>query len=41
MIATIVIVRGIIMNGRRVPAGMKIGDVDPRPIKEHCYTLSD
>jgi len=35
------IIRGLIMNGRHVPAGLKIGDVDPRPIREHCYTISD
>ena len=35
------VVRGLIMNGRHVPAKLKIGDVDPRPIKEHCYTISD
>jgi xanthine dehydrogenase accessory factor len=35
------IVRGLIMNGREVPQGLKIGDVDPRPVREHCYTISD
>lgn len=35
------IVRGLIMHGRQVPQGLKIGDVDPRPIHEHCYTISD
>ena len=34
-------IRGLIMNGREVAAGLKIGDVDPRPIKELCYTISD
>jgi xanthine dehydrogenase accessory factor len=34
-------IRGLIMNGREVVAGLKIGDVDPRPIKELCYTISD
>jgi xanthine dehydrogenase accessory factor len=29
------------MNGREVIEGLKIGDVDPRPIKEFCYTISD
>ncbi len=35
------VVRGLIMNGRDVPERLKIGDVDPRPVKEHCYTISD
>ncbi len=35
------IVRGLIMNGREAPEGLKIGDVDPRPIQEYCCTISD
>jgi xanthine dehydrogenase accessory factor len=35
------IVRGLIMQGRMVTTGLKIGDVDPRPVREHCYTISD
>jgi len=35
------VVRGIIMNGIEVKKGLKIGDVDPRGIKEYCYTISD
>jgi xanthine dehydrogenase accessory factor len=35
------VVRGLIMNGREVPQGLKIGDVDPRPVREHCFTISD
>jgi xanthine dehydrogenase accessory factor len=34
-------IRGLIMNGREVVAGLKIGDVDPRPMKELCHTVSD
>jgi xanthine dehydrogenase accessory factor len=34
------VVRGLIMNGRHVPAGLKIGDVDPR-IDTDCHTISD
>jgi len=34
-------VRGLIMNGREVIEGLKIGDVDPRPTKKLCYTISD
>lgn len=35
------IVRGLIMNGINVPQGLKIGDVDPRPVRTLCYTISD
>ncbi len=33
--------RGIIQSGVRVQMGMKIGDVDPRAAREHCFTISD
>lgn len=33
--------RGLIRTGTRVPRGLKIGDVDPRADKDHCYTISD
>jgi len=35
------VIRGIIMNGIEVKKGFKIGDIDPRGIKEYCYTISD
>ncbi|MBI4864659.1 MAG: EF2563 family selenium-dependent molybdenum hydroxylase system protein [Candidatus Riflebacteria bacterium] len=35
------ILRGLLRPGLRVPAGMKLGDVDPRARREHCFTLSD
>lgn len=35
------VLRGLIMNGMIVSAGLKIGDIDPRGIKEYCYTISD
>jgi xanthine dehydrogenase accessory factor len=35
------VVRGLIMNGREVPGAFKIGDVDPRPVRAHCFTISD
>lgn len=35
------ILRGLIHAGIRVQAGMKIGDVDPRAEREHCYLISD
>jgi xanthine dehydrogenase accessory factor len=33
--------RGIIRNGTEVPAGLKLGDIDPRGDIEHCHTISD
>ena len=35
------IVRGLIMEGRHVPEGLKIGDVDPRAVNTYCCTISD
>lgn len=35
------ILRGLIHQGIQVQSGMKIGDVDPRAIREHCFTISD
>ncbi len=35
------VVRGLIANGTRVYKGLKIGDIDPRGIKEYCFTISD
>lgn len=35
------VIRGLLRDGTRVWKGMKIGDIDPRGIKEHCYTISD
>jgi xanthine dehydrogenase accessory factor len=35
------VIRGLLRNGAEVWKGMKIGDVDPRGIKEYCYTISD
>lgn len=34
-------VRGLIMDRRRVTRGLKIGDVDPRGRSEYCHTFSD
>ncbi len=33
--------RGLIQTGLPVTRGMKIGDVDPRATREHCFTISD
>jgi xanthine dehydrogenase accessory factor len=35
------ILRGIIHDGTPVTAGLKVGDVDPRGVVQHCYTISD
>lgn len=35
------VVRGLLPEGTPVVKGMKAGDVDPRGIAEHCFTISD
>ncbi|MFC2024547.1 selenium-dependent molybdenum cofactor biosynthesis protein YqeB [Chloroflexota bacterium] len=35
------VIRGLLRDGIRVNKMMKVGDIDPRGIKEHCYTISD
>jgi xanthine dehydrogenase accessory factor len=35
------VIRGLLRDGTEVWKGMKTGDVDPRGIKQHCYTISD
>nr|HID14884.1 EF2563 family selenium-dependent molybdenum hydroxylase system protein [Anaerolineae bacterium] len=35
------VVRGLLHDGLRVRPGMKVGDVDPRGIVSHCFTISD
>lgn len=35
------VLRGLIRDGSRVREGLKIGDVDPRARREHCFTISD
>ena len=35
------IIRGLLRNNSEVWNGMKIGDIDPRGIKQYCYTISD
>lgn len=35
------VLRGILPDGTPVFQGMKAGDVDPRDVVEHCYTVSD
>jgi xanthine dehydrogenase accessory factor len=35
------VLRGLLHDGLRVNPGMKIGDIDPRAAREHCFTISD
>lgn len=35
------VLRGLIHESVRVTQGLKIGDLDPRAKREHCYTISD
>jgi xanthine dehydrogenase accessory factor len=35
------ILRGLVHDGLPVQSGTKIGDVDPRAKREHCFTISD
>jgi xanthine dehydrogenase accessory factor len=35
------VLRGMIRDGFEVHQGMKIGDIDPRCKREHCFTISD
>lgn len=35
------ILRGLIRSGVHVGAGLKVGDIDPRAEREHCFTVSD
>lgn len=35
------ILRGLVHDGLSVKIGAKIGDVDPRARREHCFTISD
>lgn len=35
------ILRGLIYPNSKVTKGMKIGDIDPRGIKNHCFSISD
>jgi xanthine dehydrogenase accessory factor len=35
------VLRGILRDGLFVPQGMKVGDIDPRGVRAHCFTISD
>lgn len=35
------VLRGLVHDGLTVTAGMKVGDLDPRAVRENCFTISD
>lgn len=35
------VLRGLLRSGLTVYQGMKVGDVDPRGVRQHCFTISD
>lgn len=35
------VVRGLLHEGLAVRAGQRVGDIDPRGVLEHCFTISD
>lgn len=35
------VLRGLLANGIQVTEGMKSGDIDPRGVRDHCFTISD
>ncbi len=35
------VLRGLVHESARVTTGLKIGDLDPRARREHCFTISD
>jgi len=35
------VLRGLLHDGLQVHPNMKVGDVDPRAEREHCFTISD
>jgi len=35
------VIRGLLKDGTEVYKGMKAGDVDPRGVRDYCYTISD
>jgi xanthine dehydrogenase accessory factor len=35
------LLRGLLHPGLEVTRGLKLGDVDPRAVREHCFTVSD
>ena len=35
------VLRGVLHDGLKIPAGLKVADVDPRGVVAHCFSVSD
>jgi xanthine dehydrogenase accessory factor len=35
------VLRGVLHDGVAVQAGVKVGDLDPRGVREYCFSISD
>lgn len=35
------VLRGVLHDGLRVTPGLKVGDIDPRGVRAHCFSISD
>lgn len=35
------VIRGLLREGMPVHKGMKVGDIDPRGVRDYCFTISD
>jgi xanthine dehydrogenase accessory factor len=35
------VIRGLLHSGVQVATGTKLGDIDPRDVREYCFTVSD
>lgn len=35
------VVRGLVHDGLAVSAGLKVGDIDPRGVRDYCFSISD
>lgn len=35
------VIRGLLREGSEVQGGLKIGDIDPRGVRDYCFTISD
>jgi xanthine dehydrogenase accessory factor len=35
------VLRGVVHDGLHVSPGLKVGDIDPRGVRDYCFTISD
>jgi xanthine dehydrogenase accessory factor len=35
------VIRGLLHSGVQIESGTKLGDIDPRDVREYCFTISD